>query len=1320
MLQDNSLPMNHTPSSDKPSPTENSSTTIQPSGGILTDNDKENNSNIDYPVLPLTKQANNISEPSEPQPFNKVAKVIDKLDDGKTLLYPDIKTHGPFKTVDRLIDDITCCLPLLFQENTLIDWEPSRQSILRSSTLLYSQKRQNCPIFTLGSIVDQLSLTTKYESESVTCPKHNKIETFFGVLLDSHSINNETNVDHIKIYSSNIYSVKISVKTRSQLELYKKHAGISQFFMVNELHPFDKEDLNDFDPNDENLLDYAIYVSSDTNKLILIEIFKPEFNTFEESNSFTKEVINQRYSEACLKIPTLDPENVPTQFDCIHTLYKLFRGPLNAKDEESANRTIYSKNPVLNAHLNIDWLVEKYGFSIMEIQQEDGSVNIDYKPPNLLNYKTDVEIRKIRQSYIFKCLHLVFLAKWLIDDLSKEEKVKLFDNSKSYKFFSLLNLKTSLTPLYQLFGATKSNFLANAESQSPFDTNYHFINLSTSYYYSDRDIIANYEILCNLDPKNIRKFYDALSFIANRKASYQLLGYCGKQDIIGHEAITSALRTLKLDPDQIDLDTGLNDDNFILSIYKQEKSLTTDNNQSTLLKNAMRTIAKFNGSEFLNFYINYEPYVNVSQAYSELEINENVDGDIVQTAYTIKCNDMPGLKTECDRALYTIAIRTRSMTLFNYLLEQCPEFLKYYYPDKFLYSQALELIQVNENANDETILKIFQHKWENDPIIETDQFLNLKAALTKICLERNSKLISNFLSTGLIDPNCLPADNWPTGLNNIGNTCYLNSLLQYYFVIEPLREYICSYQDTFDNMRQKYNESQVMRRIGGREVSSNEVERSIQFTYQLRDLFESMIQTNNRCVTPTKELAYLAFSPSNIPVEFESNERDDSASASAIEYSSGDDDTNEEVSSVNDIDLTSKDEMEVENGKPFDKDDGSSSITDADGDIVMNSTTMAEMNRMERAKLERTIETSTKVAKISLDQLENTLEIGRQQDVTECIGNVLYQLESASTPISIDPVDNEQDDLIKQLFYGKTKQEIVPLDTTRQIRTKFERFLSLMVNVSDHPKDIYDALDAYFMDETLSLEEYGEVQKKLSITEFPRILQIQIQRVYYDREKFMPFKSIEPLPFSQTLYMDRYMNSDDPELVAKKLECQDLKNQLKQLKIRQAELLQRNEHGLSQKESLMGTTKLLQTSYLQENDIVLPGPANVQEQLITNLTGIIQTINDELTKIYNEVQDLEYKIDHLFDNFQQMAYSLFAVFIHRGEASYGHYWVYVRDGTNSGIWRKYNDETVTEVPESEVFNFMQGNTATPYFLVLVQKDHEGDIVPLRRNVVVNC
>ena len=43
--------------------------------------------------------------------------------------------------------------------------------------------------------------------------------------------------------------------------------------------------------------------------------------------------------------------------------------------------------------------------------------------------------------------------------------------------------------------------------------------------------------------------------------------------------------------------------------------------------------------------------------------------------------------------------------------------------------------------------------------------------------------------------NSYPLETWPVGLRNIGNTCYLNSVLQFLFTIRPLRELILKCDD---------------------------------------------------------------------------------------------------------------------------------------------------------------------------------------------------------------------------------------------------------------------------------------------------------------------------------------------------------------------------------------------------------------------------------------------------------------------------------------------------------------------------------------------
>ncbi|KAG0664946.1 ubiquitin-specific protease ubp2 [Maudiozyma exigua] len=1213
---------------------------------------------------------------------------LSKLDDGKTLLYPQASSKFPMKTVDRIIDDILCDMSYICDFDTAnSESEGTYRGLLRTASLEYSHKRQNMDTYAVGSFVDQVSLQTKYEYKSVTCPELNKVNVYYGILINP----NLSLSDQDQVIDVPFYHLKISVKIRPYIETRKKQVGVTHYHLVDELHEFDAPDFPNFNKDEPTLEDYAIYVSNDTNRVLLVEIFQSEFSSKENKTDFKKENIMLRYKEAQNRLGDILPDIKVTPADCYNTMFKIFRSPLNRCSRDDPVRTIDGNNVSLNTHINPDWLVSKYQFQKHEAKDNDtGEITVEYEPPELSTYIDDHTVRGLRETYIRRCVELAFRGQLAIKVARKEE---LEANIKTRNALNALHTQFSISPLYQVCAETNVLRFQSNDFQNPLDMNFHFINLSTKFYYADRDIIRNYEILYSLDPENVGIYFDALSFIANAKGAYQLVAYCGKQSIVGKEALDNALRMFKLDPKQINMVDI--DENFLLSIYKHEVRHANANVHADL-KNAARVLAKYKQSDLLKFYVDYEPYQIVDQAYRTLEIDESVDDDIVQTAYSIKVTDAPGLIMDCSRALYTIAIKKRSMYLLNFLVDQCPIFHEFYSPSKYSYQDALNLLQVNENASDEVILNVFQQRWSNESIDEPDRLLNLKAALTKLSIEKKSKLIEHFLETGTIDPTCLPPENWPTGLNNIGNTCYLNSLLQYYFSIAPLREYILNYRDTMQDFETNTSTLKKQRRIGGREVSDNEVERSIQFTYQLRDLFRNMIFSKERCVTPTHELAYLAFAPSNVEVEFEVTDK--------LSVSDG---TENKDNDENKIDVTLDSSLQspsdtVSNPIRLPSPPPLIELDEPDVDMLKDE----EQKKMENKK---DIASSNKVAKISSDQLENALEMGRQQDVTECIGNVLYQLESASEPIKLDD-ELEQYDLIKKLFYGKTKQTIMPVNNSTKVPAKYERFLSLLVNVSDHPRDIYDALDSSFQDEYLTMEEYGDVKRTVSVTLLPTILHVQIQRVYYDRERFMPFKSIEPVPFTNKLYMDRYVETDNQELLEKKIETSKMKERLRYLHNRRKELLNRNKFGLSRKEAYMETIKFLKSDTLEKTDIDVTD----NEETINGLNQLIEDVNNELNSIYTEINDLEGKISHQFDKFHNIGYTLFAVFIHRGEASYGHYWVYINDPNQSGIWRKYNDESVTEVNESEVFNFTEGNTATPYFLVFVKNEDKEGIEPLKR------
>ncbi|GME89809.1 unnamed protein product [[Candida] boidinii] len=632
-------------------------------------------------------------------------------------------------------------------------------------------------------------------------------------------------------------------------------------------------------------------------------------------------------------------------------------------------------------------------------------------------------------------------------------------------------------------------------------------------------------------------------------------------------------------------------------------------------------------------------------------------------------------------------------------------------------------------------------------------FKELWNSLKIIGETRKSKLIEGFLSSGFIDSRLLSIESMPAGINNIGNTCYLNSLLQFYFVIKPLRDMILDYNSTLPEASDfNASEAYSKRRIGGRVVSYKETERSYQFMYQLRDLFDKMIHSPDRCVTPTRELAYLAFSPSTDEVEFESeasqpktsdSHLDDDLSTEWMVVSTNSIQENKDTQKNEFYDLISvnsesersilKDEVmgnddSAETKESDDKEDeevatGSSQIQSNDAMETIDLCTPEPNSKQkiqdipeEKAKANQAPQKRMPLtAKISPDQIENALEMGRQQDVTECIENVLFQMESALEPKEFEN-DNEQIDSIKQFFYGKTKQTLAPVDPQTKmelpdsstVRTKIERFLSLLVNVGDHPKDIYDALDTYFTEDLMSLDD-GEVKRSLTITELPKILQIQIQRVQFDRERGIPFKSIEPLPFKEKLYMDRYMDTDDQTIISKRHEVFHWRHKIRELNNRKSLINHRDENGFTAREALMGTRDLLKSELLIESGVL------VDSNTIEVLQNQVEKIDEELKNINNEIQSLETKIYTQFDQFTKIGYSIFAIFIHRGQASYGHYWIYIKDPVRN-VYRKYNDEIVSEVTLEEVLNFQEGNTATPYYLVFVKEDLDEFINPLNRKI----
>lgn len=97
-------------------------------------------------------------------------------------------------------------------------------------------------------------------------------------------------------------------------------------------------------------------------------------------------------------------------------------------------------------------------------------------------------------------------------------------------------------------------------------------------------------------------------------------------------------------------------------------------------------------------------------------------------------------------------------------------------------------------------------------------------AYALICKDQRNNFLQS-QNTSLLPRKSHPLNTWPVGCRNNGNTCYLNSVLQFLFTIKPLRDMVLNCEEHFQDTAL---ESLRMKRVGRSEVVLEKVERAQQ------------------------------------------------------------------------------------------------------------------------------------------------------------------------------------------------------------------------------------------------------------------------------------------------------------------------------------------------------------------------------------------------------------------------------------------------------------------------------------------------------------
>ncbi|KAJ3256989.1 ubiquitin-specific protease ubp2 [Boothiomyces macroporosus] len=273
---------------------------------------------------------------------------------------------------------------------------------------------------------------------------------------------------------------------------------------------------------------------------------------------------------------------------------------------------------------------------------------------------------------------------------------------------------------------------------------------------------------------------------------------------------------------------------------------------------------------------------------------------------------------------------------------------------------------INEETSARRVVETYRWATLTNPQLSNE----LRQALNTVANHRDCFMIQHFLSTGQlpsfdskIDLDCI---NLPAGLVNIGNTCYLNSLLQYLFSINIFRDFVFSYE-----LVEK-----------GECVNCEMEKKSQTFMLALKKLFVSLMWSDCMAVSPDKVLV----------------------------------------------------------------------------EITLNSNT-----------------------------------VGEQQDIHECMDNILDMINTATKlQVSNCPAVNMLL-FANSRLYGKTKQTLTYFDTNGEPIKLIneESFHQLIVELEP---SLYLALDSYFASQEVEYEHPGTI-RSLSILELPPILTFRINVV---------------------------------------------------------------------------------------------------------------------------------------------------------------------------------------------------------------------------------
>ncbi|KAL0939621.1 ubiquitin carboxyl-terminal hydrolase [Colletotrichum truncatum] len=628
--------------------------------------------------------------------------------------------------------------------------------------------------------------------------------------------------------------------------------------------------------------------------------------------------------------------------------------------------------------------------------------------------------------------------------------------------------------------------------------------------------------------------------------------------------------------------------------------------------------------------------------------------------------------------------------------------------------------------------------------------ISLKADLSRMQQQsQDGQMFS--VDAGSVQNDPKPRLDLPAGLENIGNTCYLNSILQYLRTVIPIRVLLAQYSE----YQLGLEESDITNRlIGGNKLKVETAEAVIGriFVEELDRLLDNLDNTKEIAIRPSQRLANAVLLPTS-QIKKESN---------AVEAKEPEAQRTQEVMGaqfpippplparpapgpptknvdhVEDVNMVNVSVNPVSESASSVSSQTLVSLPDADeekSDVKLNSNKHEPAPELVPDNDVQMIDAETPI--LSVQQIEQrvlkALETQKrssgtdQQDVEEVMGSIINRLQAAIRPTEISKDGVQWEPIMKTFYVELTNHTRMPSQTKFTPDSTLERAITAYP-AETGPSTIHEGLSRNFDLQRVAVEKGEDIMRFTSIKNLPPILHVLIQRTKNDGHKNM-----NPVEVSEMLYLDRYMDTPgDPEFFKLRQKGWALQQRLEQLNsisrtttedlqimdgfIKDFVCIEKSDF----EPSLLADQPVSSLSFAGEEapfKTYTPHSEPTFEKIEPPAAASVTPAAREQINNMREDEVKKYKaeLDELFSQHKQQAYRLHAVICHSGRLTAGHYWVWIHD-FEDGIWRKYNDGIVTENANTEEVLKTLNSNGDPYYLCYVKDEMRFDLVRVPKRV----